>query len=161
MRVGVGFDAHRFGEGRDLILGGHRIEHNRGIEGHSDGDVLLHALTDAILGAVAAPDIGALFPSDDPQWRGVQSSLFLSRALEIAKQTGYEVSSVDAVVIAQEPRLSEHIALIRRSVARLLGIPESAVGLKATTTDGMGFIGRCEGIAVHAVATLIGLERNG
>ncbi|HSF18629.1 MAG TPA: 2-C-methyl-D-erythritol 2,4-cyclodiphosphate synthase [Vicinamibacteria bacterium] len=159
MRMGIGFDAHRLAEGRDLILGGHRLEHNRGLEGHSDGDVLLHALTDAILGAVAAPDIGALFPSEDPRWRGVQSSVFLRRALEIAKQTGYEVSSVDAVIIAQEPRLSEHIAPIRQAVARLVGIPESAVGLKAKTTDGMGFIGRGEGVAVHAVATLVRLER--
>jgi 2-C-methyl-D-erythritol 2,4-cyclodiphosphate synthase len=154
VRVGIGFDAHRLVEGRPLILGGERIDYPRGLEGHSDGDALLHALTDALLGSVAAPDIGALFPPGDPTWKDAESRRFVERAVAIVGERGYRVSSIDVVVIAQAPKIAPHIASIRAGLARMLGIPEADVGLKATTTDGMGFTGRGEGIAVQAVVTV-------
>jgi 2-C-methyl-D-erythritol 4-phosphate cytidylyltransferase/2-C-methyl-D-erythritol 2,4-cyclodiphosphate synthase len=154
VRVGLGFDAHRLVEGRVLVLGGERIDYPRGLEGHSDGDALLHALTDALLGSVGAPDIGALFPPGDPQWKDAESRRFVERAVAIVGERGYRVSSVDVVVIAEEPKLAPHVAAIRERLSKLLGIEPGAVGLKATTTDGMGFTGRGEGIAVQAVVTV-------
>lgn len=154
-RVGLGFDAHRLVTGRQLVLGGERIDYARGLEGHSDGDALLHALTDALLGAVAAPDIGALFPPGDPKWKNAPSHLFLEKARSLVEEKGYRVHHVDVVVIAEAPQLAPHLESIRERLSKLLGIPGSSVGLKATTTDGMGFTGRGEGIAVHAVATVI------
>lgn len=156
VRVGVGFDAHRLEEGRVLVLGGERIDYPRGLAGHSDGDALLHALADALLGAVAAPDIGALYPPGDPQWKDAPSRIFVERAVAIVSEKGYRVSSVDLVVIAEEPRLAPYVPAIRARVAALLGVGAEDVGLKATTTDGMGFCGRGEGIAAHAVATVVG-----
>ena len=153
-RVGVGFDAHRLVRGRALILGGVPIDYERGLEGHSDGDALLHALTDALLGAVAAADIGSLFPPDDPQWKGAASAQFLEKARAVVEEKGFRVHHVDVVVIAQAPKLAPHLPAIRARLAEVLGIPGDAVGLKATSTDGMGFTGRGEGIAVHAVATV-------
>lgn len=153
-RVGIGFDAHRLEEGRELILGGERIDYERGLEGHSDGDALLHALTDALLGSVAAPDIGALFPSGDPEWEGASSQLFLQKARAVVEEKGFRVHQVDVVVIAQAPKLASYLPSIRDRLAGLLGIPTDSVGVKATTTDGMGFTGRGEGIAVQAVATV-------
>lgn len=154
VRVGLGFDAHRLVEGRVLVLGGERIDYPRGLEGHSDGDALLHALTDALLGSVGAPDIGALFPPGDPQWKDAESRRFVERAVAIVGERGYRVSSVDVVVIAEVPKLAPHVAAIRERLSKLLGIEPGAVGLKATTTDGMGFTGRGEGIAVQAVVTV-------
>jgi len=154
VRVGIGFDAHRLAEGRPLVLGGERIEYPRGLEGHSDGDALLHALTDALLGAVGAPDIGALFPPGDPKWKDAESRLFVERAVSIVNERGYRVSSIDVVVIAEAPKLAPYVGSIRERLAKLLGIESGAVGLKATTTDGMGFTGRGEGIAVQAVVTV-------
>jgi 2-C-methyl-D-erythritol 2,4-cyclodiphosphate synthase len=154
VRVGIGFDAHRLVEGRPLVLGGERIDYPRGLEGHSDGDALLHALTDALLGSVAAPDIGALFPPSDPTWKDAESRLFVERAVAIVGDRGYRVSSIDVVVIAQAPKLAPYVGSIRAGLATMLGIPETDVGLKATTTDGMGFAGRGEGIAVQAVVTV-------
>jgi 2-C-methyl-D-erythritol 4-phosphate cytidylyltransferase/2-C-methyl-D-erythritol 2,4-cyclodiphosphate synthase len=154
VRVGLGFDAHRLVEGRVLVLGGERIDYPRGLEGHSDGDALLHALTDALLGSVGAPDIGALFPPGDPQWKDAESRRFVERAVAIVGERGYRVSSVDVVVIAEAPKLAPHVAAIRERLSKLLGIEPGAVGLKATTTDGMGFTGRGEGIAVQAVVTV-------
>jgi 2-C-methyl-D-erythritol 4-phosphate cytidylyltransferase/2-C-methyl-D-erythritol 2,4-cyclodiphosphate synthase len=154
VRVGLGFDAHRLVEGRVLVLGGERIDYPRGLEGHSDGDALLHALTDALLGSVGAPDIGALFPPGDPQWKDAESRRFVERAVAIVCERGYRVSSVDVVVIAEVPKLAPHVAAIRERLSKLLGIEPGAVGLKATTTDGMGFTGRGEGIAVQAVVTV-------
>jgi 2-C-methyl-D-erythritol 2,4-cyclodiphosphate synthase len=154
VRVGIGFDAHRLVEGRSLVLGGERIDFPRGLEGHSDGDALLHALTDALLGSVAAPDIGALFPPGDPKWKDAESRIFLERAVAIVRERGYRVSSIDIVVIAEAPKLAPYLASIRERLSKLLGIEPGAVGLKATTTDGMGFAGRGEGIAVQAAVTV-------
>lgn len=154
VRVGIGFDAHRLVEGRALILGGERLDYPRGLEGHSDGDALLHALTDALLGSIGAPDIGSLFPPSDPKWKNAESRLFVERAVALVGERGYRVSSIDVVVIAEAPKLSPYVASIRERLAKLLGIEPGAVGLKATTTDGMGFTGRGEGIAVQAVVTI-------
>ena len=154
VRVGFGFDAHRLVEGRALVLGGERIDYPRGLEGHSDGDALLHALTDALLGSVAAPDIGALFPPGDPKWKDAESRHFVERAVSIVNERGYRVSSIDVVVIAEAPKLAPYVDSIRARLAGLLGITQADVGLKATTTDGMGFTGRGEGIAVQAVVTV-------
>lgn len=153
-RVGLGFDAHRLVEGRALVLGGERIDYERGLEGHSDGDALLHALTDALLGAVAAPDIGALFPPGEPEWKGASSQLFLEKARALVEEKGFRVYQVDVVVIAEAPKLAPYLPSIRERLAGILGISPESVGLKATTTDGMGFTGRGEGIAVQAVATV-------
>ncbi len=154
VRVGIGFDAHRLVEGRELVLGGERIDYQRGLVGHSDGDVLLHALADALLGSVAAPDIGALFPSGDPAWKDVSSQQFLEKARAVVEEKGFRVHQVDVVVIAEEPALAAYVPSIRDRLSVILGIPLESVGLKATTTDGMGFTGRGEGIAVQAVATV-------
>lgn len=153
-RVGIGFDAHRLVEGRELVLGGEHIDYERGLVGHSDGDVLLHALADALLGSVAAPDIGALFPSGDPAWKGVSSQQFLEKARAVVEEKGFRVHQVDVVVIAEAPKLAAYVPSIRERLSVILGIPLGSIGLKATTTDGMGFTGRGEGIAVQAVATV-------
>ena len=150
-RVGMGFDAHRLVAGRPLMLGGVEIPHDRGLEGHSDGDALLHALTDAVLGAVGAPDIGSLFPSGDSQWSKAASRIFLDKAREVAGEKGYRVAQVDAVLIAEEPRLAGHFDAMRGKIAEILGLSSEDVAVKATTTDGMGFTGRGEGIAAQAM----------
>jgi 2-C-methyl-D-erythritol 2,4-cyclodiphosphate synthase len=151
VRVGVGFDAHQLAPDRKLFLGGVEIPHSRGLLGHSDGDVLLHAITDAILGAAGAPDMGALFPSKDQRFQGAASRVFVAKALELLEKKGYRIVQVDTVVVAEEPRLAEHYDAIRQSVAALLKIPSDAVGVKAKTTDGMGFTGRKEGIFAQTV----------
>lgn len=151
-RIGLGFDAHRLVEGRDLMLGGVTIPHSRGLEGHSDGDALLHALTDALLGAVGAPDIGSFFPPSDNRWKHAPSRLFVETAVKTLEERGYRVQQVDTVIIAEEPRLADHFERIRSNMAQLLGIPTEDVGVKAKTTEGMGFVGRREGIAAQAVA---------
>jgi 2-C-methyl-D-erythritol 2,4-cyclodiphosphate synthase len=152
IRVGIGFDAHQLATDRKLFLGGIEIPHALGLLGHSDGDVLLHAITDAILGAVGAPDMGALFPSRDPRFQGAASRVFVAKALELLGEKGYRIVQVDTVVVAEEPRLADHYDAIRLGVAALLKIPADAVGVKAKTTDGMGFTGRKEGIFAQAVA---------
>ena len=154
IRTGIGFDAHRLVEGVPLVLGGERIDYPRGLEGHSDGDALFHALTDALLGSVAAPDIGALFPPGDPKWKGAESRIFLEKAVSIVRERGYQVSSIDIVVIAEAPKLAPYWPAIRERLSKLLRIDPGMVGLKATTTDGMGFTGRGEGIAVQAAVTV-------
>jgi 2-C-methyl-D-erythritol 2,4-cyclodiphosphate synthase len=151
-RIGIGFDAHRLVEGRDLMLGGVHIPYSRGLEGHSDGDALLHALADALLGAVGAPDIGSLFPPGDARWKQAPSRLFVEEAVETVGSKGYRVHQVDTVVIAEAPRLSGHFEAIRSNMAQLLSISMEDVGVKAKTTEGMGFPGRREGIAAQAVA---------
>jgi len=153
-RVGIGFDAHRLVEGRPLILGGVEIPHTKGLQGHSDADVLLHALTDALLGAAGLGDIGMHFPDSTPQWKNAASTIFVRKALEDARKLGWEIANVDTVLFAQEPRLGPFREQIRRSISTILELAESQVNLKATTTDHMGFIGRGEGIAAQVVVLL-------
>ena len=154
-RVGIGFDAHRLEEGRPLILGGEVVEHPLGLAGHSDGDALLHALTDALLGSVAAPDIGSMFPSGDAEWKGAESSIFVERAVVVVAERGFRVQQIDGVILAEEPQLSNYMDAIRSRLAALVGITESSVGLKATSTDRMGAIGRGEGVAAQVVVTVV------
>ncbi|HEX5003762.1 MAG TPA: 2-C-methyl-D-erythritol 2,4-cyclodiphosphate synthase [Gemmatimonadales bacterium] len=153
-RTGIGYDSHRFAEGRPLILGGVTIPHSHGLAGHSDADAVAHALTDAILGAAAAGDIGAHFPDTDPRWKGADSIALLRAAREIVEGRGFRVSQVDATVILQAPRLGPHVPAMRAALAGALALPVDCVSVKAKTNEGMGFIGRGEGVAALAVATL-------
>lgn len=152
MRVGSGHDSHRLEAGRPLILGGVRIEHPRGLAGHSDADVVLHAVTDALLGAAGLGDIGELYPDTDPAYRGADSTLFLCGALAKLTAAGWRVGNLDVTVFAQEPKLGPSKAAIRANLARLLGVDESAVNIKAKTGERVGHVGRGEAIACHAVA---------
>jgi 2-C-methyl-D-erythritol 2,4-cyclodiphosphate synthase len=138
MRIGYGWDSHEFKAGIPLRIGGVMLPHTHGLGGHSDGDVLLHALTDALLGALAAPDIGTLFPPSDPKWKGADSALFLREALKRARADGYSIVNVDSTLILAAPKIGPHAASIRESVAKLLGVPADCVGLKAKTPEGMG-----------------------
>jgi 2-C-methyl-D-erythritol 2,4-cyclodiphosphate synthase len=138
MRIGFGWDSHEFKAGIPLKIGGIALTHPKGLGGHSDGDVLLHALTDALLGAVAAPDIGSLFPPSDPQWKGADSAVFLREALKRVRAAGYAVVNVDATLILASPKIGPHAAAIREHVAELLGVPADCVGLKAKTPEGLG-----------------------
>ena len=138
MRIGYGWDSHEFQPGIPLKIGGVALPHPQGLGGHSDGDVLLHALTDALLGAVAAPDIGSLFPPSDPKWKGADSSVFLREALQRVRTAGYALANVDSTLILAAPKIGPHAAAIRENVAKLLGIPADCVGLKAKTPEGMG-----------------------
>ena len=135
-RIGYGYDSHEFKRGIPLIIGGVTIPHNKGLGGHSDGDVLLHAITDALLGAVAAPDIGALFPPSDPQWKGANSETFVREALKRVASAGYELANLDSTLILAAPKIGPHATAIRQRVASLCGIPEDCVGLKAKTPEG-------------------------
>jgi len=154
-RVGTGFDAHRLVPGRPLVLGGVRIEHPRGLEGHSDGDCLLHAICDALLGALAAGDMGAHFPSADPRWKDAPSAAFMDAVARFVMQSGYVVGNVDATIIAQEPRLAPYLEAMRTCIAETLGVPVEAISVKAKTTDGLGAIGHDEGIAAQAVVLVM------
>jgi len=154
LRVGSGFDAHRLVSGRPLVLGGVRIAHERGLEGHSDGDCLLHALCDALLGAVAAGDMGAHFPSSDPRWKGVESVLFLEQASRIVADHGYAVENVDATIIAQSPPLASYVDEMRRTIGRSLALELTEVSVKLKSTDTLGALGRGEGIAAQATVLL-------
>ena len=154
VRVGAGFDTHRLVAGRPLILGGVRVEHPRGLDGHSDADVVLHSVTDAILGALALGDIGDAFPDTDPQWRGADSQLFLDAALGHMRAAGYAVGNLDVTVFAQEPKLGPVKAAIRDHLATLLGVPATAVNVKAKTGERVGHIGRAEAIGCQATVLL-------
>jgi 2-C-methyl-D-erythritol 2,4-cyclodiphosphate synthase len=154
MRIGEGYDAHRFEAGRKLVLGGVVIPHDRGLVAHSDGDAVIHALCDALLGAAALGDIGAHFPDTDAKFRGIDSRVLLRRVAELLLQKGYKISNVDVTVLAQAPKLAPFIAAMRANLAADLKLSVDAVSIKATTTEKMGFIGREEGIAVHAVALI-------
>ena len=154
MRIGIGYDVHPFGKGRRLMLGGVHIEDEEGLSGHSDGDVLLHAITDAILGACGLGDIGQHFPPDDPSYVGADSLVFLRRVIVLAKELGYSVENIDATVIAERPRLQPFIQPMRRRVASAAGLAEGQVSVKATTHEGLGAIGRGEGIATMATALI-------
>lgn len=138
MRIGYGWDSHEFKKGVPLLIGGVRLPHNKGLAGHSDGDVLLHALTDALLGAVAAGDIGSYFPPSDPKWKNADSAIFLAEALRQVRRAGYAVANVDSTLILAEPRIGPHASRIQARVAKLLGVAPQAVGIKAKTPEGMG-----------------------
>ena len=153
-RIGLGFDAHPFAEGRALKLGGVEIPHPRGLKGHSDGDALLHAIADAMLGAAGLGSLGEQFPDDDPSWKGADSALFVTRARELAAGRGFEVENLDAVVIAEAPKLAPHVGEIRLRVAALLDVSPDAVSVRGTSSNGLGFAGRGEGVAVIAVVLL-------
>ena len=154
MRIGHGYDAHRLAEGRKLILGGVEIPYDRGLEGHSDADVLLHALSDALLGAAALGDIGKLFPDNDPATEGIDSRVILREAVRRVHEAGYTVENCDITMIAQRPKLAPYIVKMRENVAADLGVELSAVSVKATTEEHMGFTGSGEGMRCHAVVLL-------
>lgn len=156
-RVGMGYDAHQFAAaeaGRPLMLGGTQVPHRQGLAGHSDADVVLHALVDALLGAAALGDIGAYFPSSDERWRGAPSAAFITATMEALGRAGWRIVNVDATIVAEQPRLSPHVPAMRASLAVLLGAPLERISVKSKTTDGMGFTGRLEGIACYAIAMI-------
>lgn len=154
MRVGIGFDVHRLTGGRRLVLGGIEIPFEKGLLGHSDGDVLLHAISDAILGAVSEDDIGVHFPDSDKDIEGIDSALILERVAGIARDRGYRVVNVDSVVVARMPKIAPYREAMKQRIAGILSVDAGMVGLKGKTTEGLGFTGRGEGIAVHAVVLL-------
>jgi 2-C-methyl-D-erythritol 2,4-cyclodiphosphate synthase len=154
VRVGQGFDVHPLARGRSLIIGGVTIPYDRGLDGHSDADVLLHAITDALLGAAALGDIGAHFPDSDPQFRGADSRVLLREAVKRVAAAGYRVANLDSTIIAQAPKMAPHIQYMVSNIAADLGIEPACVNVKAKTTEHLGFIGRGEGIAAEAVALL-------
>ena len=154
MRVGRGYDSHRFAEGRPLMLGGVEIPHDRGLKGHSDADVLIHALIDALLGAAALGDIGSHFPDTDPAFAGVDSAKLLEAVVAEIRGSGFRVGNVDATVVCETPRLRQHIDVIRRRLAELLGIDVSCVSVKGKTNERMDDVGACVGIAVHCIVLL-------
>ncbi|MCY1491586.1 2-C-methyl-D-erythritol 2,4-cyclodiphosphate synthase [compost metagenome] len=155
MRIGHGYDVHRFGEGDFITLGGVRIPHKFGLIAHSDGDVLLHALSDALLGACALGDIGRHFPDTDPQFKGADSRALLRHVMSLVAAKGWKVGNVDATIVAQAPKMAPHIEAMRANIAADLGVELDQVNVKATTTEKLGFTGREEGIAVHSVALLV------
>lgn len=153
-RIGHGYDVHRLVQGRKLILGGVEIPHTLGLLGHSDADVLLHAIADALLGAAAMGDIGCLFPDNDPQYAGADSRELLRQVAQRVRESGYSIANVDATVLAQKPKLRPYIDAMRAQIAEALDIPASCVSVKATTEEGLGFSGAEEGIAAHAVCLI-------
>jgi 2-C-methyl-D-erythritol 2,4-cyclodiphosphate synthase len=154
VRVGIGFDAHPFAEGRPLKLGGVTIAHPKGLSGHSDGDALLHAIADALLGAAGRGSLGEHFPDGSAAWRGADSAVLLGRAAGLVGEAGFRVGNVDAVVIAETPRIAPHASAVRSRLAEILGIDTSRVSVRGTSANGLGFTGRGDGIAVVAVALL-------
>lgn len=154
-RTGMGFDVHRLVEGEELWLCGVKVPHGKGLSGHSDADVAIHALVDALLGAVALGDIGDHFPPSDPQWKGASSDRFLAHAAHLASEAGYEIANVDVTIICEAPKIGPHKSAMRETLARILGIDLAAVSVKATTTERLGLTGRGEGIAAQAVATVV------
>jgi 2-C-methyl-D-erythritol 2,4-cyclodiphosphate synthase len=154
VHIGIGYDVHQLVAGRQLVLGGLTIPHTRGLDGHSDADALMHAICDAVLGAIGEEDIGHFFPNTDPRWKNVPSKIFLEEAARQVSRRGGKIVNVDATVIAQEPKIYPHIAEMKKRIGAALGISEKQVGVKATTNETMGFIGRGEGIAAMAVASI-------
>lgn len=154
MRIGHGYDVHRLKEGRKLILGGVEIEYDKGLDGHSDADVLTHAIMDALLGAAALGDIGKLFPDNDDAFLGVDSMVLLSVVCKVLNEHGYRISNVDSTVIAQKPKLAPHIENMRKRLSEVMNIPLDCVSVKATTEEKLGFTGEGLGIAAHAVALI-------
>jgi 2-C-methyl-D-erythritol 2,4-cyclodiphosphate synthase len=158
LRIGSGYDVHAFAPGRPLVLGGVAIPSEYGLAGHSDADVLIHAVVDALLGAAALGDIGTHFPSSDARWKDQPSALFLTYTRDLLQAQGWHVVNIDATLIAERPRLSPHVAAMRARLAELLELPADQISVKATTTDGLGFTGRGEGIACSAMALIEMLE---
>lgn len=154
MRIGHGYDVHRLVEGRRLILGGVDIPYDKGLLGHSDADVLVHAVMDALLGAMGAPDIGQLFPDKDPAYKGADSMVLLARVAEIMAARGYVLGNLDATILAQAPKLAPHIPAMKENISRVLGVSIEQVNVKATTEEHLGFTGSGEGMAAHAVCLL-------
>ena len=154
MRIGIGYDVHAFGEKRPLKLGGVQVEHEEGLRGHSDADVVLHAITDALLGAACLGDIGQHFPPDDPSFRGADSLALLRQVVGLLNTVGYSVVNVDVTVVAERPKLRPYIPSMQQRIAIALGIPETSVSVKATTSEGLGALGRGEGIAALATALI-------
>lgn len=157
MRVGMGYDVHKLVEGRDLIVGGVKIPHTLGLLGHSDADVLLHAIMDALLGAAGLGDIGKHFPDTDVQYKGISSIRLMERVAELIAKKGYVVENIDATIIAQKPKMRPHIAEMETNIARALGISEEQVNVKATTEEGLGFTGTEQGISAQAICALSSL----
>lgn len=155
MRIGHGYDVHRLTEDRKLIIGGVEIPHVKGLLGHSDADVLTHAVMDALLGAAGLWDIGHAFPDTDPAYKGISSLILLERVMEMLKEKGYRVGNVDATILAQRPKLAPHIPQMRANFADILGVAVDRINVKATTEEGLGFSGAEKGIAAHAVALLL------
>jgi 2-C-methyl-D-erythritol 2,4-cyclodiphosphate synthase len=154
VRLGIGYDSHRFAAGRPLRLGGITIPHTHGLVGHSDGDAVLHAITDALLGAAALGDIGSFFPDTDPQWKNADSARFVRGAVQALGRNALRVHQVDVTIVAERPRIAPHLDAMRAATAKALGAPMDAVSIKAKTNEGMGWVGRGEGIGVIAVATV-------
>jgi 2-C-methyl-D-erythritol 2,4-cyclodiphosphate synthase len=159
MRTGIGYDSHRLAEGRRLIIGGVDIPHEKGLLGHSDADVLLHAVCDAILGAIGAGDIGRHFPDTDPRYKGIDSLKLLDAVKALAAEKGFLLNNIDATVIMEKPKLLPHIGAMIANISRVLGLPEDRINIKAKTNEGMGFTGKGEGVAALAVATAKGSDR--
>ena len=155
MRVGMGYDVHQLADGEELWLGGIKIDHDQGLAGHSDADVALHAIVDALLGSVAAGDIGTHFPPSDPQWKGADSAAFIEHAVKLVSEAGYRPGNVDLTIICEAPKIGPHRGAMRERIAALLGVDIGQVSVKATTTERLGFTGRGEGIAAQAVAMVL------
>ncbi|RKD33767.1 2-C-methyl-D-erythritol 2,4-cyclodiphosphate synthase [Thermohalobacter berrensis] len=154
MRVGIGYDVHRLVEGRKLILGGVEIKHNKGLLGHSDADVLIHAIMDSILGALGLGDIGKHFPDTDLKYKGISSLLLLKEVYKLLEEKGYRINNIDCVIVAQRPKLADYIDKMKENIADVLNTSKENINIKATTTEKLGFEGREEGISAQAVCTL-------
>lgn len=155
VRIGFGYDSHRFNEGDYIVVGGEKIAFDKGLEAHSDGDVLLHALCDALLGAAAMGDIGKHFPDNDPKYKNIDSSELVGHVVKELENKNYEVGNVDSTIILEKPKLAMHISIMQKNISALLKVSEDDVNIKATTNEGMGFIGRGEGVAAYAAVTLL------
>jgi len=153
-RVGLGYDVHQLKTGRPLILGGVEIPHDRGLDGHSDADVIMHAICDAVLGALGEGDIGSFFPPSDPQWKDASSKIFLEEAARQVEKRSGRVVNIDAMLIAEAPKIAPYISDMKNNIATALGVQPKDIGIKATTNETMGFVGRGEGMAAHAVASV-------
>ena len=160
MRIGMGYDVHKLVEGRDLIIGGVKIPHTLGLLGHSDADVLLHAIMDALLGAAALGDIGKHFPDTDPQYKGISSVKLVEHVAKLIAEKGYVVENIDATIIAQKPKMRPYIAEMEQNIAKALGIDESQINVKATTEEGLGFTGTEQGISSQAICALTTIYEN-
>lgn len=160
-RVGFGYDSHRLADGLPLVLGGVRIPSDRGCVAHSDGDAVIHALCDALLGAAALDDIGTHFPDNDPAYKGIDSTLLLQKTMELLRSEGWQVNNADITIILEKPKLADHKPLMRGRLSELMGVPTSAVCVKAKTNEKMGFVGAGEGVAVTVAASLIRVQGTG